>query len=107
MKNLQNIMQMLFVNKRTPRILTIAPNNEVLQKFIYLLEKYSDNTTIIVNIEEGHFKFWLYEELDRRTIRYVWGKIGGTAAIKDINESIYDADAKRYTKLRKGYEALI
>lgn len=107
MTNLQYIVTLNFTNKRYPQILRIAPNNDVMQKFINLLNKYSDNKTIIVNIEEGHFKFWLYEELGRSQIRYVWGKIDGTASIKDIYESKWEAENKKQLKMGKGYQALI
>jgi len=85
----------------------IAPNNEVLQKFINLLNKYPNNTTIIVNIEEGHFKFWLYEEIGSQQIRYIWGKIDGTASTKDAPDIKLEAFDKRYKKIKKGYQELI
>jgi len=106
MTNLEYIVATTFANRRYPQILKIAPDDGVMNKFIDLLEKYSDNRSIIVNIEEGHFKFWLYEEVGRQ-IRYVWGKIGGTSSIKDIPESRYDAMNKRRQKIAKGYQELI
>lgn len=107
MTNLQYIITSNFKNKIYPQILRVAPNDEVLQKLINLLNKYSDNSTIIVNIEDGHFKFWLYEELNRNQVRYVWGKIDGTASVKDIYESKWEADGKRRQKIAKGYKELI
>lgn len=107
MHNLQYIIAINFENKKYPQILKIAPNDEILQQLVNLLIKYSDNSSIIVNIEDGHFKFWLYEELNHNQVRYVWGKIGGTASVKDIYESASEAESKRWSKKRKGYQALI
>jgi len=107
MTNLQYIIKINFANRKYPKILEVAPNDEILQKFVDLLIKYSDNKTIIVNIEKGHFKFWLFEELDRFQTRYIWGPIGGTATTKDIDESKWDAERKRDSKIGKGYRELI
>lgn len=106
MNNLQYIVAMNFGSRKYPQILKIAPNDKVLNELIDLLEKHSDNRTIIVNISDGHFKFWLYEEVGRQ-VRYVWGKIGSTASVKDIPESKYDAMNKRRKKISEGYQELI
>ena len=86
--------------KGPPRIFEKMDIDLVPSDMIRLIGEYGD---VLVHTEEGHYKFWTWEE-EGNYIKYIWGKITATSPASTIKpESRYDARAKQRSKLDKGY----
>jgi len=77
----------------------IYKDKKIVKEILDLILKYD---WAIVNIEEGHYKFWTFDG-SHGSIVYIWGKIGGTPQSKETSDALWEANDKRYKKIQKGY----
>lgn len=58
--------------------------------------------TVLINITDGHFKFWSYENVGGGNVKVRWGRIGSRSREQFFD---YDTVRRRYSeKLNHGYE---
>ena len=59
------------------------------------------------NTRDGHNKFWeAYHFPGRKTYTVIWGKIGTSGQIKDIDGYLSDATSKAREKIAQGYDKI-
>lgn len=77
----------------------IYKDKKIVKEILDLIIEYD---WAIVNIEEGHYKFWTFTG-SHGNIKYTWGRIGKTPQSVEKPDAVWEANDKRYKKIQKGY----
>jgi hypothetical protein len=83
-----------------PRVFEKMAIELVPNEMLTLIGKYND---VLVHTEEGHYKFWTWQE-EGNYVEYIWGKITATSPASTVKrETKFEARLKQRNKLDKGY----